>query len=37
MPKRVVTGDELRARLASNLLALRRKAGMTQQQAADVD
>ena len=35
MPKKPVTGEDLRARLASNLLALRKKAGWTQQQAAD--
>jgi len=35
MPKKPVTGEDLRARLASNLFALRRAAKLTQQQAAD--
>lgn len=35
MPKKPVTGEDLRARLASNLERLRRAAGWTQQQAAD--
>ena len=35
MPKKPVTGEDLRARLAANLRRLRRAAKLTQQEAAD--